>query len=185
MVLNAPSRHRRRAEARRAGESAGVLVAIALALALQTTLARFVVGGSAAVDLVLVAVVYVALTTGPVGGMLAGSAAGLIQDALSSGVVGIGGLAKTIVGFLAGAFGQQFIVTAALPRLVIFMAATVLHAAVFMGLYELLGLRAFPSPWKALASAGAGQRARRDRRVHDHRVASRRGRAAPRGAATS
>jgi len=130
----------------------GVFVAIALALALQTTLARFVVGGSAAVDLVLVAVVAIALTIGPVGGMLAGSAAGLIQDSLSSGVVGIGGLAKTIVGFLAGAFGQQFIVTAALPRLVIFIAATVLHGAVFMGLYSVLGLRDFPSPWKPLAA---------------------------------
>ena len=135
---------RRTSDARAAVKAAGVLIAIALALALQTTLARFLVGGSAAVDLVLVAVVYVALTTGPVGGMLAGSVAGLIQDALSSGVVGIGGLAKAIVGFLGGAFGQQFIVTAALPRLVMFVAATVLHAAVFMGLYEVLGLRAFP-----------------------------------------
>ena len=131
----------------------GVLVAIALSLALQTTLSRFLIGGSAAVDLVLVAVIAVALTIGPVGGMLAGTAAGLIQDALSSGVVGIGGLAKTIVGFLAGAFGQQFIVTAALPRLVIFMAGTVLHGAVFMGLYYFLpegAHREFPSPWKPL-----------------------------------
>lgn len=133
-----------------------VFIAIALALALQTTLTRFVVGGSAAVDLVLVAVVAVALTIGPVGGMLAGSAAGLIQDALSSGVIGIGGLAKTIVGFLAGAFGQQFIVTAALPRLVIFVAATVLHGAVFMGLYTLLDIRAFPAPWKPLAAQALG-----------------------------
>ena len=134
----------------------GVLVAIALALALQTTLARFVVGGSSAVDLVLVAVVAIALTIGPVGGMLAGTAAGLIQDSLSSGVVGIGGLAKTIVGFLAGAFGQQFIVTAALPRLVIFIAATVLHGAVFMGLYYVLDIRVFPAPWKTLMAQGLG-----------------------------
>jgi rod shape-determining protein MreD len=133
-----------------------VFIAIALALGLQTTLARFVVGGSAAIDLVLVAVVAVALTIGPVGGMLAGTAAGLIQDALSSGVIGIGGLAKTIVGFLAGAFGQQFIVTAALPRLVIFVAATVLHGAVFMGLYSVLDIRAFPSPWKPLAAQALG-----------------------------
>jgi rod shape-determining protein MreD len=135
---------------------AGVFIAIALALAGQTTLARFLVGGSAAVDLVLVAVVYVALTTGPVTGMLAGSVAGLIQDSLSSGVVGIGGLAKSIVGFLAGAFGQQFIVTAALPRLVMFVAATAVHAAVFMGLYEVLDLRAFPSPWKTVTTQALG-----------------------------
>ena len=35
----------------------GVLIAIALAIALQTTLARFVAGGTSAVDFVLVAVV--------------------------------------------------------------------------------------------------------------------------------
>lgn len=137
----------------------GVLIAIALALALQTTLARFVVGGTAALDLVLVVVTYVALTSGPVTGMLAGSVAGIVQDALSSGVIGIGGLAKSIVGFLAGAIGQQFIVTAALPRLVMFLGATGLHAAVFMGLYVLLGLRAFPSPWTAIASQALGNAA--------------------------
>jgi rod shape-determining protein MreD len=136
--------------------TAGVLIAIALALALQTTLARFVVGGTAAIDLVLVVVVYVALTTGPGTGMLAGSLAGLIQDALSSGVIGIGGLAKSIVGFVAGVIGQQFIVTAALPRFVMFLAATALHAAVFMGLYVLLELRSFPSPYAAVLSQAVG-----------------------------
>ena len=133
-------------------KAAGVLIAIALALALQTTLARFVVGGTAALDLVLVVVVYVALTTGPVSGLLAGSVAGIIQDALSSGVVGIGGLAKSIVGFVAGVIGQQFIVTAALPRFVMFLGATALHAAIFMGLYVVLELREFPAPWAAIAS---------------------------------
>jgi len=137
----------------------GVLIAIALALALQTTLARFLVGGTAALDLVLVVVVYVALTSGPVTGMFAGSLAGIIQDALSSGVIGIGGLAKSLVGFLAGAIGQQFIVTAALPRLVMFLGATSVHAAVFMGLYVLLGLRSFPSPWAAIASQALGNAA--------------------------
>ncbi|MGH9348458.1 MAG: rod shape-determining protein MreD [Vicinamibacterales bacterium] len=137
-------------------KAAGVLVAIALALALQTTLARFVVGGTAAIDLVLVVVVYVALTTGPGTGTLAGSTAGLIQDALSSGVIGIGGLAKSVVGFLAGVIGQQFIVTAALPRFVMFLAATAAHSAVFMGLYIVLGLRSFPSPYAAVASQALG-----------------------------
>ena len=140
-------------------KAVGVLIAIALALALQTTLARFLVGGTAALDLVLVVVVYVALTTGPVAGMLAGSAAGIIQDALSSGVIGIGGLAKSVVGFVAGVVSQQFIVTAALPRFVMFLAATAGHAAVFMGLYVLLGLRTFPSPWAAILSQALGNAA--------------------------
>lgn len=137
-------------------KAVGVLVAIALALALQTSVARFLVGGAAAVDLVLIVVVYVALTRGPVTGMLAGSLAGLTQDALSIGVIGIGGLSKSIVGFVVGAVGQQFIVTAALPRLVIFLGSTVAHAAIFMGLYVLLGLGSFPSPWAPIFSQALG-----------------------------
>ena len=136
--------------------AAGVLIAVALALALQTTLAKLLVGGTAAIDLVLVAVVSVALTTGPVSGMLAGSVAGLIQDALSSGVLGIGGLAKSVIGFVAGAISQQFILTSSLPRFLMFVGATVTHAALFMGLYVALGLRMFPSPWKAVASQALG-----------------------------
>lgn len=133
-------------------KTAGVFIAIALALALQSSLGRFVVRGTVALDLVLIVVVYVALTTGPVTGMLAGSVAGIAQDALSSGTLGIGGLAKTIVGFAAGVIGQQFIVTAAFPRFVMFVAATIVHAALFMGLYVLLGLREFASPWVAVFS---------------------------------
>jgi rod shape-determining protein MreD len=136
--------------------TAGVLIAIALALALQTTLARFVVGGTTAIDLVLVTVVYIALTSGPVSGMLAGSLAGLIQDQLSTGVLGIGGLAKSNVGFVVAAIGQQIIVTAAMPRLLTFVGATAAYQALFMGLYVVLGLRSFPSPWKAIATQALG-----------------------------
>jgi rod shape-determining protein MreD len=129
----------------------GVILAIVAALALQTTLARFVVRGTVAIDLVLVAVVYVALTSGPATGLLAGTFAGLVQDALSSSVIGIGGLAKTIVGFLAGVIGTQFIVSQPLPRFVVFFGATILHAVVFMGLYTLLDLRHFGTPYAAVA----------------------------------
>ena len=115
---------------------AWVVLATALALSLQTTLARFVIRGTVAVDLVLVVVVYTALTSGSVTGLLTGTFAGLVQDALSSGVIGIGGLAKTVVGFLAGIIGTQFIVAQPLPRMVVFFAATILHAVLFIGLYE-------------------------------------------------
>ena len=133
-----------------------MVLATVLALALQTTLTRFIVRGTVAVDLVLVVVVYAALTTGPVTGLLTGTFAGLVQDALSSGVIGIGGLAKTIVGFLAGIIGTQFIVAQPLPRFVVFFAATVLHAALFIGLYELLDLRTFGTPYGAVVGQGFG-----------------------------
>lgn len=137
--------------------TAGILVALVVALALQTTFARFAFRGPIAIDLVLVAVIYIALTFGPVTGLLAGTAAGLAQDALVAGsIIGIGGLAKTVVGFVAGIVGSQFIVAQPLPRFVVFFGATVVHALVFMGLYALLDLRHFGAPY-ALVRQVAGQ----------------------------
>jgi rod shape-determining protein MreD len=96
------------------------------------------------------------LTSGPGIGLLTGTFAGLVQDALSSNVIGIGGLAKTIVGFLAGILGTQFIVAQSLPRFVVFFGATVAHAIVFMGLYMLLDLRHFGAPYAAVAGQAVG-----------------------------
>jgi rod shape-determining protein MreD len=136
--------------------AAGILLSIAAALVLQTTLARFVIHGRLALDLVLVLVVYVALTFGPVTGLLAGAVAGLAQDSLASGIIGIGGLAKTVVGFLAGIVGTQFIVSQWLPRLVVFFAATLLQAGVVIGLHTLLDPSWFIEPYGALMSQAAG-----------------------------
>ena len=137
--------------------SAVALAAIVISIAVQTTMAGYIFrGSSTAIDLVLIVVVYIAIKSGPVTGLLAGTVAGLIQDALSSGVLGIGGLAKTIVGFLSGSLGTQFIVTAPLPRFLLLVVATALHAAIFMGLYTLLNLRQFPAPYPAIAGQAFG-----------------------------
>ena len=89
--------------------------------------------GGTRVNLVLVAVVYVALAFGAVTGLLAGTAGGLAQDALAGGIVGIGGLSKTIVGFLVGVLGAQFIVSQPLPRFVMFVGATFAARAAVSG----------------------------------------------------
>ena len=136
----------------------GIILAVGVALALQTTLARYV-RGTVALDLVLVVVVYVALISGPVAGLLTGTFAGLVQDALATGVIGIGGLAKTVVGFAAGVIGTQFIVAQPLPRFFVFFAATLLHAVIFIGLYVLLDLRHFGAPYAAVAGQAAGNAA--------------------------
>ena len=131
-----------------------VLLATAVAVAAQTTMDRWF--SNNAIDLVLVVVVYNALTSGRVGGMLTGSFAGLVQDALSGGVIGMAGLSKTVVGFLAGIVGTQFIVTHSASRFVVFFLATVVNAIVFMGVYELLGVRQFGTPVGAVAAQGLG-----------------------------
>ena len=122
---------------------AGVLLALIVALAVQTSLSGLTMSGARLVNLVVVAVVYAALVFGPVTGMMAGTAGGLAQDALAGGIVGIGSLAKTIVGFLAGLLGAQFIVAQPLPRFVMFVSASVLHELCYQGLTALLEVRAF------------------------------------------
>jgi rod shape-determining protein MreD len=130
------------------------VVVLGAAVLLQSRLSNVLVLGTAPLDLVLIAVVYIALTSGPTVGLLAGASAGLAQDALSSGIMGIGGLANTVVGYLIGLASTQFIVTGPLPRFVAFLASTVVHAIIFMGLYELLGLVHFGFPWGGVLGQG-------------------------------
>jgi len=136
---------------------ARAILVVVVTLALQTTLARFFPSGMTAVDLVLVGVVYIALTSGPVTGLLAGAVAGLAQDALSTsgGVIGIGGLAKTLVGYAAGRVGTQLIVSAAIPRFVVFFGGTVVHQIVFIGLYRLLDLSPYNDPYASVLEEAA------------------------------
>jgi len=147
-------------------------VMILVALALQTSIARFLTPGASVIDLVFVAVVYIALTAGPGVGLVAGALAGLAQDSLaatgvstiavgvgvvtSRSIVGIGGLAKTVVGFAAGVIGSQFIVARPLPRALVFFTATVAHAIIFVGLSEVLDPSyAQPSIGVMMSQAGA------------------------------
>jgi rod shape-determining protein MreD len=131
-------------------KTAAVILAIVGALALQTTLSGMLTGGAIAVNLVLVAVVYLALMYGPVTGTLTGMVGGLAQDALAGGLVGLGGMTKTVIGFVVGVLGAQFNLSTTVPRLVMFVAATVVHQVVFEGLHSLIGGRPFALQWSAL-----------------------------------
>jgi hypothetical protein len=71
-------------------------------------------------------------------------------------VLGMAGLSKTVVGYVTGILGTQFIVTGTLTRFVVFFLATVMNDVVFMGMYELLGLRSFGTPYAAVAAKGLG-----------------------------
>lgn len=128
--------------------TAATLLALAVALALQTTLAGLT-GGATAVNLVLVAVIYVALAFGPASGLLVGTAGGLVQDALAGGVIGVGGFSKTLVGFVVGVLGAQFIVAQPLPRLFMFVSGTLIHELCYQALYTIVEARAFRMHWSS------------------------------------
>lgn len=135
-------------------KTAAVIVALAVALALQTTLAGLRIGSTTVVNLVLVVVIYAGLAFGPAGGVIAGTVGGLIQDSLTGGIIGIGGFAKTLAGFLVGLLGAQFIVSTAVARFVMFVAATVLHEACFQGLSALVEARPFRLVYATVLTQG-------------------------------
>ena len=120
-------------------KTAAVVAGLAGALVLQTTLSGLIVGSTAAVNLVLVAVVYLALAYGPVTGMFGGMIGGLVQDALAGGIVGLGGLTKTLIGFVVGVLSAQFNLTSTVPRLVIFAVATFVHQLLLAGMQRITG----------------------------------------------
>ena len=124
-----------------------IILTMFVALLVQTTLIGMVAQW-APVDLVLIVVVFAALTNGPAVGLWTGTFGGLAQDTLSGSVIGVGGLAKTIVGVLVGFAGSQFIVGTFWHRLAILVAASVIHTLCYVGVYALI------DPGAPVASAG-------------------------------
>ena len=125
-----------------------IWIALLVALLAQTTIVSVLAGGGAPVDLVLIVVVFAALSRGPVIGLWTGTFAGLLQDALSGGIIGVNGLTKTVVGVLVGVAGAQFIVGTIWHRLVILLTASVVHAFCYIGIYALI------SPGNPVATLG-------------------------------
>lgn len=127
-----------------------VLLVVVLAVVLQVTLARYTVGGRWVFDFVLVGVVFTALQTGPMAGILAGTIGGLLQDVLAGTIVGVGGLGKTLVGFAAGVVGTQFVLVRPQARMLIIAVATVVHRLIITGLVALIDQRWSGLSWGAM-----------------------------------
>ena len=117
-----------------------VLVPLA-SLVLQAWLPR-VAGRYAWFDLPLVVTVYFALgRRSPIQGTLMGAAIGLFEDALSQRAIGVNGIAKTVVGFLAASVGVRIDVENLTIRLILNFLLSLLSSAICIFIYRvLLGL---------------------------------------------
>ncbi len=111
------------------------------ALVLQAWLPRLL-GPYAWFDLPLVVTVYFALgRRSPIQGTMMGAAMGLFEDALSQHAIGINGVAKTVVGFLAASVGVRIDVENHTIRLVLNFLLSLLSSAIIVFIYRvLLGL---------------------------------------------
>jgi rod shape-determining protein MreD len=127
-----------------------VLLTVIVSVLLQVTLARFTVGGTWVFDLVLVGVVFAGLQWGPTAGLIGGTLGGLLQDLLSGEIVGVSGLAKTLVGFVAGLVGTQFVLTRPQGRSIIVAGCSLAHRGLMLALAALIEQRWPGVSWGAM-----------------------------------
>lgn len=112
-----------------------------VALIVQAWLPR-VLGRFAWFDLPLVITVYFALgRRNPIEGTLMGAAMGLFEDALTHRPIGINGVAKTVIGFLAASVGVRIAVENQAIRLMLNFLLSLVSSAIVVFVYRfLLGL---------------------------------------------
>lgn len=102
------------------------------ALVLQAWLPR-VLGRYNWFDLPLVITVYFALgRRNPIQGTVIGAAMGLFEDALSHYAIGINGIAKTAVGFLAASVGIRVEVENQLVRLLLIFVLSLTSSSIYL-----------------------------------------------------
>ena len=93
-------------------------------------------------DLPFVVTVYFALSRrSPIQGAIMGAAMGLFEDALTHHAIGINGIAKTVVGFLAASVGVRIEVENLTVRLLLTFSLSLISSAVYLFVSRfLLGL---------------------------------------------
>lgn len=128
-------------------------VAIVGALLVETALVYLVDEPGRYLDPFLLVVVYCALTGGETHGMLAGVAAGWVQDVHFGGeVLGLSALAKLLVGFAVGVAGSRFLISTTSARALVLLLATTADALLVMWLASVFSIEAFPLSPVTLAS---------------------------------
>lgn len=102
------------------------------ALVLQSWLPR-VMGRYALFDLPLVITIYFALgRRSPIQGTLMGAALGLFEDALTQHAIGLNGIAKTVVGYLAASVGVRIDVDNPAIRVMLTFVLSLVSSSIFL-----------------------------------------------------
>jgi len=137
-------------------------VAIVMALVVATALGQLLPALGRVVDPFLLVVVYCALRGGETEGMLAGLAAGWVQDAQFAGpVLGISPLTKILIGFTVGLAGKHFLLAGLGARTLVLLAASAADTFLFQWLAAVFDVRVIDlGPlgllWRATVNAGLG-----------------------------
>jgi rod shape-determining protein MreD len=119
-------------------------LAILAALLVQTALSRLLPGQARVFDPFLLVVVYCGLTGGETHGMLAGAAAGWVQDVhFGGGILGLGALSKLLIGFAVGVGSTRFHLAEPAARLLVIILATLADALLFAQLAKMFDVSSY------------------------------------------
>ena len=125
--------------------SGTIVLSVLLATVLQSFLPVYISKVSM-LDLPLLITIYFGLSRrNPSTGLLLGMVIGLLQDSLSKTPVGLFGIAKTIIGFLASSIGARLDTEHPAARFALTAAFYVLHQGIVVLIQKLL--LAQPQPW--------------------------------------
>jgi len=119
-----------------------------LAIVLQALLPR-VFPRLSILELPLIVTVFFAVSRrSPIAGTLTGAAIGLLQDALTNQPIGVNGMAKSVIGYIAASIGIQIDVENVTTRLLINFAFSLLNSGLlFLINRRLLGIPNFHLLW--------------------------------------
>jgi rod shape-determining protein MreD len=104
------------------------LLAIGLQSFVTLHFARFSI-----LDLPLLVTIYFAIIgRNPIAATLIGTFIGIAQDALTHRPIGVNGIAKAIIGYLASSLGVRLDIDNHIARLILCFVFTVLHSTIFL-----------------------------------------------------
>jgi len=107
------------------------------------------------IDLPLLVTIFFGMARrNPVSGLLTGAVIGLTQDALGGLQLGLYGIAKTVVGYLASSLGVKLDVENAGARVLVIVGFYLVHAAVYFSVAR--GLVSLPISWSWSRGIPAG-----------------------------
>jgi rod shape-determining protein MreD len=113
-------------------------LAILVLLLLQTTFIPFLSMGGFLPDVLLIWIVYIAVTRGQLEATITGFAVGLLQDAVTIQFFGLSALTKTLAGFVAGYFFNENLTEQTLGSyrfLLITLLSSFVHNVLYYGIF--------------------------------------------------
>lgn len=131
-------------------EGVKLTIALIVAVVLQWTL-RNVFEGFSFVDFPLIVVVYAALQRNSIRALLFGTISGIAIDALSGGLLGSSGFAKTVVAYIVAEIARRVYLDNLLLRIPVIAGACLLHDALYYGIHRMFGQTPEGDPFVIMA----------------------------------